>query len=106
MADEEPKKPLDVMYATGQKGEDGYTPCARIRDGHTEYGAFRPAESGAPMVPGNELVRMMKDPDVAPGWRVESIYRPTSAGPAQVATPAYRENWDSIFGKKPTIGKA
>jgi hypothetical protein len=28
------------------------------------------------------------------------------SGPAQVATPAYRENWDTLFGKKQTVGQA
>jgi len=27
-------------------------------------------------------------------------------GPAQVATPAYRANWDTLFGKKQPVGQA
>ena len=27
-------------------------------------------------------------------------------GPAQVATPEYRANWDTLFGKKQTVGQA
>lgn len=27
-------------------------------------------------------------------------------GPAQVATPAYREHWETLFGKKQTVGQA
>lgn len=27
-------------------------------------------------------------------------------GPAQVATTAYRNNWDTLFGKKQTVGRA
>ena len=30
----------------------------------------------------------------------------TSAGPAQVATTAYRSGWDGIFGKKQEVGQA
>jgi hypothetical protein len=30
----------------------------------------------------------------------------TSDGPAQVATPQYRSNWDTIFGKKQVVGQA
>lgn len=29
-----------------------------------------------------------------------------SKGPAQVATPAYRTNWDTLFGKKQPVGQA
>ena len=32
--------------------------------------------------------------------------RRENSGPAQVATPAYRENWESIFGKKISPGQA
>ena len=27
-------------------------------------------------------------------------------GPAQVATPAYREHWETLFGKQQTVGQA
>lgn len=30
----------------------------------------------------------------------------TSSGPAQVATPSYRSNWTTIFGKKTDAGQA
>lgn len=29
-----------------------------------------------------------------------------SKGPAQVATDQYRENWETLFGKKQTVGQA
>lgn len=28
------------------------------------------------------------------------------SGPAQVATEAYRQNWDTLFGSKQTVGQA
>ena len=30
----------------------------------------------------------------------------TSSGPAQVATPAYRDHWETLFGKKQPVGQA
>jgi|GEM_PF-2202509 len=30
----------------------------------------------------------------------------TGRGPAQVATPAYRDNWDTLFGKGQVVGQA
>ena len=32
--------------------------------------------------------------------------RATSGGPAQVATDAYRQNWDTIFGGRVAVGQA
>ena len=29
-----------------------------------------------------------------------------SKGPAQVATPAYRDNWETLFGKRQPVGQA
>jgi len=30
----------------------------------------------------------------------------TSRGPAQVATPAYRDHWETLFGKRQPVGQA
>jgi hypothetical protein len=30
----------------------------------------------------------------------------TSRGPAQVASPAYRENWNALFGSRQPVGQA
>lgn len=62
---------------------------------------LRKAVDGAPMGPTTELVEV--DPECRGGWHsVRSIYR----GPPQVATDAYREGYDRIFGGRQTVGAA
>lgn len=83
-------------------------------DHSVENGYFSEAKDGKPIPPGAELVNI--GPSNKTGWRPgESIYggrenpdtrRAASDGPAQVATPAYRDGYDRIFGKKATVGQA
>jgi hypothetical protein len=54
------------------------------------------------MLPGSEIAHI--SPEDSDGWHeVQTLYR---NGPAQVATPKYREGYDRIFGKKPDVGLA
>jgi hypothetical protein len=39
-------------------------------------------------------------------YDVTSEVKFTSAGPSQVATNAYREGWDRLFGKRREVGQA
>lgn len=63
--------------------------------------------SGAPLADGAEVVRMKPIAGSnVPVYEVESIYKkpepaaPNKKGPAQVATHAYRTNWESVFRPK------
>lgn len=68
-------------------------------------GTLAPMKEGQPLPEGAEFV-YVKAPDEE-GWRdVEVLYRHEGSGPAQVATPEYREGYDRIFGKNPTVGQA
>lgn len=68
----------------------------RCNEEGTGFGTFTEMKEGQPLREGAELIRV-EDAD-EDGWRdVISIYK---NGPAQVATPAYRENYDRIFGKQ------
>jgi hypothetical protein len=89
--------------------------CAvRHRPDHTsEELYFTEAQDGAPVPPGADLVNL--GPDDGSGWRpVETLYssgetgarKAGGDGPAQVATPAYRDGYDRIFGKKAVVGQA
>jgi hypothetical protein len=63
---------------------------------------IRPAKDGEPLRPNSELAHVGAPRD--DHWRdLTSIYK---SGPAQVATPAYREGHDRIFGKKQKVGLA
>lgn len=74
----------------------------RERDGNSGLVSLLPAPDGTPIPEGGELVHVGAND--SEGWRnVEVLYR---NGPAQVATPAYREGYDRIFGKKQKAGLA
>jgi len=60
--------------------------------------ADRAAETHRPTCGAGKILRATGEAiraSLAVGW-----------GPAQVATPAYRENWDTLFGKRQTVGQA
>jgi len=59
-------------------------------------------EDGEAVPPGGEL--MFVDAECNNGWHAaNTVYK---SGPAQVATPEYREGYDRIFGKKTEVGVA
>jgi hypothetical protein len=82
--------------------------ATRERDGELTPVLVRKALDGEPLN-GGELGQV-ENPDCMCGrWQdVTTVYegRATEGGPAQVATPAYRDGYDRIFGKKPTVGLA
>lgn len=62
------------------------------------FGTFTEVKEGQPIQGGAELIRV--GPENGDGWRdVETVYS-NKSGPAQVATPAYRDGYDRIFGKQ------
>jgi len=62
------------------------------------YGTFTAAKDGQPIPERGELIQVGAEDDE--GWRdVTSIYKHKSDGPAQVATPKYREGWSRIYAK-------
>jgi len=83
----------------------GHGAAIRRQDGKLSVGTFVEVKEGQPIPEGYELIRVGAEGE--DGWRdVTSIYGGERSGPAQVATPAYREGYDRIFGKKPVIGEA
>ena len=74
----------------------------RRSDSGVDFGTFVEMKEGQPIPEGAELIRVGAEGD--DGWRdVTSVYK---SGPAQVATPAYREGHDRIFGQKQKVGSA
>lgn len=76
----------------------------RSPDGEVRQVAVRVAEDGVPVNTG-ELAQLDDDScECGGGWRkITTIYK---AGPAQVATPQYREGYDRIFGGKRKMAEA
>jgi len=62
-------------------------------------GTLMPLREGQPIPEGSELVKITPGEDE---WHdVETLYRHESlSGPPQIATPAYRDGYDRIFGKQ------
>jgi hypothetical protein len=98
---------FDVVLMHG-KTTDGEGACVlRARPGKLEAGEVRPLREGKPIVGGGEVVRLspragmphLYDVDVqcAIPSTAETPAIP-AGGPAQVATPAYRESWERTFG--------
>jgi hypothetical protein len=83
----------------GPEISPGRHKAIREVDGEHTTGILRVAE-GSPMRPGEELVDISEDYD-EDGWSdCESLYTMPRSGPAQVATKAYCNGYERIFGKK------
>lgn len=89
----------DVLLVLGQH-EDGTVQAVRNRKGAVELAALAPVEHGKPLT--GEMIRLKEREGSPVLWDVETVYAPTAdverRGPAQVATDAYRDGWDRIFG--------
>ena len=73
------------------------------RDGKVQSCVVRQAEDGDPVPPGVDLVHV-KETGSGEWYDAETVYR--GSGPPQVATPAYREGYDRIFGGGQKVGLA
>ncbi|KYF48240.1 hypothetical protein BE08_25960 [Sorangium cellulosum] len=76
----------------------------RSREDRIEVGELRPTEHGRPLT--GELVKLTQRSEHARLFDVEVLLpapraaEPPRSGPAQVATDAYRTNWEAIFGPR------
>jgi len=95
--------PSDVVLVHGVTDDGKGLSVLRARNGELETGACRPLEHGKPI--HGEVVRLKPRKDCPIVCDVEtSLPAPEAArdrtGPAQVATRAYRDNWDAIFATR------
>lgn len=98
-AAEEPAGKQDVVFVHSPS-EHGYR-VIRSRDDAVEVGELRPVAEGRPL--HGDLVKLTPRAEHARLFDVEVVMEAPKAerahgGPAQVATAAYRANWDAIFG--------
>lgn len=93
----EKKREHDEIWF-GPEIEPGvYAALRRTPDGEVRQVRCASMQSGAPLRLGAELASVSEPAE--DGWcPLTSLYR--HSGPAQVATPAYREGYDRIFGKQ------
>jgi hypothetical protein len=99
----EPASAHDDIALIHGRTEDGRgLKILRRRQDRIEAGAVMPLTPGKPIV--GEVVRLeprKESPllcDVHVEYAPPAESRPTTAGPAQVATERYRQNWDVVFG--------
>jgi hypothetical protein len=99
-----PKKKTDVLFvhSPAPKG-DGYR-VVRLREDRVEMGQMSDVKEGEPL--RGEVVKLKPRGESMRVFDVETLVpreeappaSPTHDGPAQVATEAYRDHWDGIFG--------
>jgi len=100
-----PSEDKHEEISIGPEISPGLFACVRRSpDGEITQATCSPAKEGAPIPPGAEFAIADEATCDCGTWRkLTSVYK---AGPAQVATPAYREGHDRIFGKKQKVGLA
>ncbi len=98
---------LDVVLPYAPTDDSAGARVLRARLGRLEAGEVRPASEGKPVMAG-ELVRLEQRADAPMLYdvKVDHAARPAplqrdSKGPAQVATRAYRDAWERVFGARP-----
>ena len=109
---------LDVVLLRGATDDGEGARVLRARSGRIEAGEVRPLRDGRTLATGGEVVRLEPRTE-APALfdvHVEHVVGPPDgarkrspverSGPAQVATPAYRESWERTFGATPRKPKA
>lgn len=90
-----------VMVHSPMDDGEGYH-VLRMREGNVELGAIRNIREGAPI--HGDVVRLSPRTEHQNLFNVEVLVKgpraeePSRSGPAQVATDAYRTNWEMIFG--------
>lgn len=103
-SDGEPGRKDDVVFVHSKvESGEGFR-VLRKRDDVIEIGEMRPVQEGKPLTGEVVALRPRKDHDQI--FDVEVLVSKEEirggslgrAGPAQVATSAYRSNWDAIFG--------
>lgn len=102
MSDDEPGPKKDVVFVHSPLDEGEGFHVIRRREDTVEIGEIRSVQEGRPihgemvrLSPRKEHDRLFDVEVVVP--RQEAAAAPRT-GPAQVATTAYRKNWEAIFG--------
>jgi len=90
-----------VMIHSPMQDGQGYH-VLRLREGNVELGAIRNMREGAPV--HGDVVKLSPRKEHERLYDVEVLVKSPKppelprSGPAQVATDAYRANWEAIFG--------
>lgn len=106
----EPSEPSNEMMLVLGETDNGDVVGLHAADGEVAPTLLRPVEEGRPL--DQKLVRLSERPESAALFDVETLYdpvnesrSPTHAGPARVATSAYKSGWERVFGGSTTSTK-
>ena len=94
----------DIITVGPQVAEDGTHLCLRERNGNLEELYVRPITEGKPLSAEDTILSLSHRQ--ANTYDVVDSYEPKRTGPAQVATRAYRANYERIFGGHASVGQA
>jgi len=91
----------DVALVLARDGRGTHILRRRGNGGAVEQGILQPLTEGKPI--DGEVVSLQQRPEFPLLFDVKTEWtppegRPTSDGPAQVATEAYRRGWDAVWG--------
>lgn len=92
--------PRDVVLVHGLTDDRKGLKVLRARSEGIEVGEVRPLSEGQPI--SSDVVRLRPRKETPYICDVETTYSPPrkNSGPAQVATRAYRDNWDQIWSSR------
>ena len=100
-----PPGKTDVVVLGPPTADGAGVHVLRARDERLEAGELRNLEEGRPIT--GEVLTLAPRKDNPRVYDVKESYSPNapgghkSKGPAQVATQAYRDNWDEVFARRP-----
>lgn len=102
------EKAKDIAMVVNHNDDGSVNILRRDSDDNISYGTAQAVKDGQNLTGSKEVISM-SEPDDNGISNVKTLYKPqgvrSTSGPAQVATKAYRDGWDGIFGSK-TIGDA
>lgn len=98
--------PRDLLYVRGPSEDGAGIDVVRVTGDEVSAGQLRAVKDGQPI--RGELVKLSPRADSERLFDVETLAKPSELGsrgkgPAKVASDAYRDGWDNIFGaRKPS----
>ena len=104
--DETKPKLKDQVLVLGKNDDGDMLISRRKPNGRVTVGEATPIKEGKPLPQSGEIVYLKERAPGCPMYDVEDSFdlskeeqsEDSSSGPAMVASPAFRSNWDSIFG--------
>ena len=97
------EKQHDVVFVHGRTRDGQGLRALRSRPERLETAEIRPVQSGQPLQPGSELIKLQQREESPLLYDVDVQFADgehtgSRAGPPRVANSRYRDNWEVVFG--------